>query len=97
MDNSYKMAIMFINSVEADGTILAQDSLGKDFAINGTNRPKGSGFPAVGEQWLADRSTGAWRLVSQYNAAPPPVITSIDVKALVVALASLGLVINNIP
>jgi hypothetical protein len=87
---------VYIASVDPTGSvILAQDALGKEWTINGLNRPKGTGLPSVGETWLADHSSGQWLLVRQYNCTPLDTVT--DLPSLIKALAKMGLVINGLP
>lgn len=87
---------MIITSVSADGaSILAEDALGKTYEMNGRNRPKGTALPAEKEIWLADKSTGSWQLVSQFNHAPIPEVSSADPVSIIKALSAMGLVVDK--
>jgi hypothetical protein len=86
-----RMTSMVVTSVTPDGSeILARDQLGATHSIRGLNRPKGTGLPAVNETWLADQSSGDWRLVSQYDT--PPLASVNSPEGLLQALSDMGLV-----
>lgn len=82
------------------GEVMVRDTNGLEFTLLGTTRPKGTGFPAPGEIWLAQRSGPAWSLRTQIGATPPPIITGgVEVgspeAATLAALDSLGLIRNH--
>lgn len=56
------------------GRVFCRDPLGGEIQIDATLRPKGTGFPAVGEQWTICRSGNAWLLGLQMGVVAVPLI-----------------------
>lgn len=82
------------------GELMVRDTNGAEFSMLGSTRPKGTGFPEVGEIWLIQRTGPAWLLRAQIGHRPPPVITGgvtsgSAAQSVLAALASLGLIVDH--
>lgn len=56
------------------GRIQCRDDFGNEFEVDGLLRPKGRGFPAVGERWRLVKKQGVWVPSVQIGAPPVAVI-----------------------
>ena len=64
-----------VTAVEADGTALVRDQLGKERRVRTDIRPKGTAQPAAGETWEAVQLGTTWRLERMIGHPPPVVVT----------------------
>ncbi len=89
--------VSIVGSDPETGEVMVRDTVGTEFPILGSTRPKATGFPAEGEIWIVERGPAAWMLVTQIGALAPPVVTG-EVPAgsaeaaTIAALTALGLI-----
>lgn len=57
------------------GMVMVNDPFGRQFEVDATIRPKGTGFPVVGEQWLLRKRGALWALDALIGAGVPDEIT----------------------
>lgn len=93
-----RVTVVAINDPQA----VLRDGVGKEYRVRVDLRPKGTGLPAAGEQWVIQRSANlTWRLIAQIGHEPLPVVTGSRVasdplaRSLLAALVSLGLVVDG--
>lgn len=76
IDHPYQISELVVTIVGSQGSLVqVRDSMGREVEIDGTLRPKGTGYPAPGERWVIVKRMGRWTLDAMVGAPAVPTIS----------------------